>query len=174
MSNKNFKAVVYDRFAGTPLLVVFLGNKWWVVTPGEQVQPLDNYFGNEPIGFSFLCEAGGKVGALALAKMLGKALENPEDNVDEVMRYRVDCLKRLGVTLDVKDEPLLLELETITNDDRPACQSNYSVICHLHSSHFERLFDIDGFDTKHDAEEWTSYYFDLLKDLGVEFKIICE
>ena len=156
MSNNNYKAVVYDRFAGIPLLVVFLGNKWWVVTPGEQVQPLDNYFGNEPIG------------------MLGKALENPEDNVDEVMRYRVDCLKRLGVTLDVKDDPLLLELETVTNDDRPACQSNYSVICHLHSSHFERLFDIDGFDTKHDAEEWTSYYFDLLKDLGVEFKIICE
>ena len=172
MSNTNYKAVVYDRFAGVPLQVAFLGNKWWVVTPGEKVQPLDDYFNGEPISFCFLCEAGGKVGALALAKMLGKALENPEDNVDEVLRYRVDSLKSLGVTIDVKDEPLLLELEFVTNDDRPACQSNFSVICHLHSSHFERFFDIDGFETKHDAEVWTNYYFDLLKDLGIEFKII--
>ena len=172
MSNTNYKAVVYDRFAGVPLQVAFLGNKWWVVTPGEKVQPLDDYFNGEPISFCFLCEAGGKVGALALAKMLGKALENPEDNVDEVLRYRVDSLKRLGVTLDVKDEPLLLELEFVTNDDRPACQSNFSVICHLQSSHFERFFDIDGFETRHDAEVWTNYYFDLLKDLGIEFKII--
>ena len=172
MSNTNYKAVVYDRFAGVPLQVAFIGNKWWVVTPGEAVQPLDNYLGDEYIGFCYLCEAGGKVGVLTLAKMLGKALENPEDNVDEVLRYRVDSLKRLGVTLDVKDEPLLLELEFVTNDDRPTCQSNYSAICHLHSSHFERLFDIDGFETRHDAEVWTNYYFDLLKDLGIEFKII--
>ena len=172
MSNTNYKAVVYDRFAGVPLQVAFIGNKWWVVTPGEAVQPLDNYLGDEYIGFCYLCEAGGKVGVLTLAKMLGKALENPEDNVDEVLRYRVDSLKRLGVTLDVKDEPLLLELEFVTNDDRPACQSNFSVICHLHSSHFERFFDIDGFETRHDAEVWTNYYFDLLKDLGIEFKII--
>lgn len=172
MKNKDFQAVVYDNFAGCPIVVAFLGIRWWVVTPGEKVQPLDDYFNGEPISFCFLCEAGGKVGALALAKMLGKALENPEDNVDEVLRYRVDSLKRLGVTLDVKDEPLLLELEFVTNDDRPACQSNYSVICHLHSSHFERFFDIDGFETRHDAEVWTNYYFDLLKDLGIEFKII--
>ena len=174
MSNTNYKAVVYDRFAGVPLQVAFLGNKWWVVTPGEAVQPLDNYFGGEYIGFCYLCEAGGKVGALALAKMLGMALKNPEDNVDEVLRYRVDSLKRLDVALDIKDETLVLKVETVTSDDRNACQSNYSVICHLHSSHFERLFDIDGFETRRDAEIWTSYYFDLLKDLGIEFKIISE
>lgn len=174
MRNTNYKAVVYDRFAGVPLQVAFLGNKWWVVTPGEAVQPLDNFFGGEYIGFCYLCEAGGKVGALALAKMLGMALKNPEDNVDEVLRYRVDSLKRLDVALDIKDETLVLKVETVTSDDRNACQSNYSVICHLHSSHFERLFDIDGFETRRDAEIWTSYYFDLLKDLGIEFKIISE
>ena len=171
---KNNQIIVYEDFAGYPYQASFYGNQWWVTTPGEILQPLPKLFGKENIDICFACHQGGTVDAITLAKMLGKALENPEDNVDEVMRHRVDCLKRMGVTLDVKDEPLLLELETVTNDDRPACQSNYSVICHLHSSHFERLFDIDGFDTKHDAEEWTSYYFDLLKDLGVEFKIICE
>ena len=40
MKNKDFQAVVYDDFAGCPIVVAFLGNRWWVVTPGEKVQPL--------------------------------------------------------------------------------------------------------------------------------------
>lgn len=172
MSNTNYKAVVYDRFAGVPLQVAFIGNKWWVVTPGEAVQPLDNYLGDEYIGFCYLCEAGGKVGALALARMLGVALENPEDRVDEVLRQRVKSLERLGVTLDVKDEPLLLETDTISNEGSPVRHGKYSVICHLHGNYFERLFDVDAFDSKHDAEEWAGYYFDALEDLGLKFNII--
>lgn len=35
--NSPFKAVVYDNLAGCPLVVAFLGNRWWVVTPGEIV-----------------------------------------------------------------------------------------------------------------------------------------
>ena len=172
MSNTNYKAVVYDRFAGVPLQVAFLGNKWWVVTPGEKVQPLDDYFNGEPISFCFLCEAGGKVGALALAKMLGKALENPEAEVDEVLRQRVKSLERLGVTLDVKDEPLELEMEIIPNENRSGREGNYSAVCHMHGNYFERFFDIDAFESKHDALEWTSYYFDELENVGIELEII--
>ena len=167
-----YKAVVYDNFAGCPIVVAFLGNRWWVVTPGEKVQPLDNYLGDEYIGFCYLCEAGGKVGALALARMLGKALENPEAEVDEVLRQRVKSLERLGVTLDVKDEPLLLEMDTIANEGSPVRHGKYSVICHLHGNYFERLFDVDAFDSKHDAEEWVGYYFDALENAGIEFEII--
>ena len=126
----------------------------------------------EDISFSFLCEADGKVGTLALAKMLGKALDNPEDRVDEVLRQRVKSLERLGITLDVKDEPLLLEMETISNENCPARHGNYSVICHLHGNYFETVFDVDAFESKHDAEEWVSYYFDTLENVGIEFKII--
>lgn len=167
-----YKAVVYDNFAGCPIVVAFLGNRWWVVTPGEKVKPLDDYFDGEPISFCFLCEAGGKVGALALARMLGVALENPEDRVDEVLRQRVKSLERLGVTLGVRDEPLLLEMEAFSNDGRPARHGIYSVMCHLHGNCFERIFDVDGFDSKADAEEWAGFYFDTLESLGIEFKIV--
>lgn len=166
-----YKAVVYDNFAGCPIVVAFLGNRWWVVTPGEKVQPLE-YIDDEDISFCFLCEAGGKVGALALARMLGLALANPEDRVDEVLRQRVKSLERLGVTLDVRDEPLLLEMEVFSNDGKPARQGNYSVMCHLHGNYFERIFDVDAFESKHDAEEWVGYYFDALENLGIEFKIV--
>lgn len=172
MKNKDFQAVVYDNYAGCPLVVAFLGNRWWVVTPGEKVQPLEEYIDAEDIGYCYLCEAGGKVGVLAVAKMLGKALENPEDKVDEVLRQRVKSLERLGVTLNVKDESLLLEMEIISNENRYARQGKYSVLCHLHGNYFEKIFDVDAFESKHDALEWTDYYFEELEDLGIKFSII--
>ena len=164
--------VVYDDFAGIPLSITFLGNRWWMTTSGEKLQPMEDYCDGDDISFCFLCEAGGKVGALALAKMLGKAAENPEDKVDEVLHQRVDSLKRLDVTLDVKDEPLLLELDIISNESYKHRQGKYSALCHLHGNLCERIFDIDAFDTKHDAEEWVSYYFDALEKQGIEFKIV--
>jgi len=166
------QVIVFDDYAGCPLKISFIGNKWWVVTPGEKVQPLEEYIDAEDIGYCYLCEAGGKVGVLAVAKMLGKALENPEDKVDEVLRQRVKSLERLGVKLNVKDESLLLEMEIISNENRYARHGKYSVLCHLHGNYFEKIFDVDAFESKHDALEWTSYYFDALENIGIEFKII--
>ena len=166
------QAIVYNDFDGTPLKVTFLGNRWWVTTPGERLQPLEDYFDDEDINFNFLCGTGDKVGALALAKMLGKALENPEYKVDEVMRQRVEELKRMGVTLNVKDEPLEVELELLSNEGASCRQGKFSVWCHLTDDFCERFFDIDAFETKKDAEEWVGYYFDFLESLGIDFKII--
>ena len=164
--------IVFDDFSGFPLKVSFIGNRWWITTSGEKLQPLEDYMDADDIGFCYLCEANGKVGALAVAKMLGKALTNPEVEVDKVLRQRVISLKRLGVTFDVKDESLLLEMDTISNENCPARHGNYSVICHLHGNYFETVFDVDAFESKHDAEEWVSYYFDMLENIGIEFKII--
>lgn len=170
--NGVLKAVIYDVFLAVPYSVTFIGSQPWMTTPGESFQPLKEFSDSEGIGFCYLSEAGGKVGALALAKMLGVALENPEDKVDEVLRQRVESLKRLGVTLDVKDEPLTLELDIIANEDFSLRQGKFSAICHLHGNFFEKVFDIDAFDCKENAEEWVSYYFDTLEKLGIEFKIV--
>ena len=178
MKNKNqqkdgvLKAVIYDDFLAVPYSVTFIGGQWWVTTPNEKLQPLSDFTDSEDIDFSFLCEAGGTVGALALAKMLGLALENPEDKVDEVLLHRVESLKRLGVSLDVKDEPLTLELEIISNPEGGFRHGKYSAVCHLHGNFSEQLFDIDAFDCKENAEEWVGYYFDTLEKLGIEFKIV--
>ena len=167
-----FRAIVYDDFLAVPYSVTFIGGRWWVTTPGEKLQTLDEFTDSDDLGFNFLCEADGKVGALALAKMLGVALENPEDKVDDVLRHRVDSLKRLGVTLDVKDEPLVLELEIISNENFSLRHGKFSALCNLHGNFFEKVFDIDAFDSKSDAEEWAGYYFDMLESLGIEFRIV--
>lgn len=169
---KHLSAIVYDDFCGMPMKVTHLNNAWWITTPGMTLQTLEDYFEGEDGGVVYLCEDGGTVGARALAMMVGKALEKPEDAVDEVMRQRVDSLKRLGATLDVKDEKLTFELRVFSNEGITAREGNFSVWCHLADNFFEKFFDIDAFETKKDAEEWVGYYFDLLESLGMEFTII--
>lgn len=168
----DFQCIVYNDFSGAPLKVTNLDGRWWVTTPGERLQPLENYFEGEDIDFIYLTEAGGKVGALALAKMLGKALEEPEDEVEQVLRNRVRDLKRMGVELNVKDEPLVLELEVVSNEGKSRRQGNYTVTCHLADDICEWVFNIDAFDSKKDAEEWARYLFDYMEELGVEFTVI--
>lgn len=170
--NKSIQAIVFDNFTGNPLKTTFLNDRWWVTTAGEELQPLEAYFRNENIRFVYLAEADGKVGALALAKMLGWALEEPEDAIDKVLRRRVESLKRLGVTLDVKDEPLQLEVEVFNNDDKPARQGSYSAWCYATGTCFELLFDIDGFSNQKTAEEWMAFYLDFLKNTGIDYTLI--
>ena len=170
---KNFQCVLYDDFAGFPLKVTFLNDRWWVTSPSAKLQPLEDYFeGADDINFNYLCEAGGKVGALALTKMLGLALTNPETDVVEVLHSRVSELRHLGVELDLMDELLVLELVVISNEGNPARQGKYSAICNLADNICEQIFDIDAFDSKEDAEKWTGYLFDYLEKLNINFTFI--
>lgn len=170
----HYQAIVYDDYTGTPLKVTFLGGQWWVTTAGEALQPLNDYFGDDDddgVNFRFLCEANGKVGALALAKMLGVALKNPEDYVDKTLRQRVASLKRLGVKLNMQDETLKLEMEVFENPTGFYLQGKYSAVCYQRNNCFDTFFDIDDFDNKSDALQWVGYYFEMLEDLGIAYII---
>lgn len=164
------QAVVYDDYAGFPYRVSFLGNRWWVTTPGEPLQPLSDLL-DDDISFNFLCGADGKVGALALAMMLGKALTEPEDEVMRVMHKRVKSLKRLGVRMDLHDEQLTLELRVFKHSKDSLRRGKYSVWCHERDCFYNMLFDIDGFDSREQAKEWPDYYFEFLGELGIDFKL---
>lgn len=173
MKKSDYQSVIYDDFCGIPLQVTFLNNNWWVTTPGMTLQLLKDYSQDMPdINFNFLCEAGGTVGALALARILGKALEEPEDALDKVMGLRVKMLRRLGVEFNVNDEILQLELCVFAHDERSKRQGRYSVWCHTADNFCDMLFDIDGFDSKQIAEEWAGLYLETLENLGIEFNVV--
>ena len=171
IASQSKSIVVYDSFSGIPLRVTFLGNRWWVTSPREKLQPLEKYFDCEDISFCYLCEAGGTVGALALARMLGHALENPEDDVSDVMHWRVAELNRLGVSFDLCDEPLLLELDVLPNGQNSRREGKFSVMCYAKGACNECLFNIDGFDSKKDAEGRAMFYFDFLDYVGIRYTI---
>ena len=166
------QCIVYDNYSGSPLLVTFLGKRWWVTSTGHKLQPLEKYFGDDDVSFVTLCEAGGTVGALALAGMLGYALTNPESDVSDVMHWRVAELNRLGVTLDLQDEPLLIELDVFPNGQKSRREGKFSVVCNARGACDETLFDIDGFDSKEDAKGRARFYLEFLEHMGVRFTII--
>jgi hypothetical protein len=104
--------------------------------------------------------------------MLGRALEQPETDIDEALRKRIKNLKRLGVTLDVEDEVLNLEVRVFANDANSRRQGRYSVWCYSMDGCDERLFDIDCFDKREDAEAWVNVYFDTLTSLGIRYTLV--
>lgn len=169
--SKEFSAVVYENFSGFPLLVTFLGDKWWITTPGMKLQPLEEWFEGEDASFRFLCEAGGTAGALALAQMLGQALEFPEDEVQTTLHCRVDALHRLGVKFDTDDEHLPLELHVFKLPEKCSRSGKYAAWCRLLTDADELLFDIDGFDTAEEAKDYCELYFEVLKILGISFTV---
>ena len=164
--------IVYCDFSGIVLRITNFNGKWWVTSPGERLQPLEEYFEGADVSFRYLCEGGGTVGALALARLLGHALENPEYDVKVTLQQRVDALKRLGVSLVVKDEPLTVELEVFDNAGKSHRQGKYSAWCSVVGDSCTMLFDIDGFSTKQDAELWAFTYFEFLQDLGVDLIVV--
>ena len=163
----NYQAVVYDNFAGIPLRATFLGGRWWVTTPGEKLVPLNKYFETNDIDFEFLSEAGGTVGARALAKMLGKGLECPSYSFEEDLHYKMRSLQRLGVTTDVTDEPLLLELDVFECPDE-----SWRACCNIVDNYCDTLFDANRFSSKAVAEQWVYCYFDFIESLGMDITIV--
>ena len=98
-------------------------------------------------------------------------MEEPEIDVCKAMRQRVENLKRLGVYIDVNDEHLTLELRVFKNPEKSCRKGEFSVWCHATDCFYDVLFDIDGFSSEGDAEEWVGYYFDFLRDLGIDFTV---
>ena len=169
--SRESQAIVYDNFSGFPLKVTFLDGRWWVTTTGATLQPLEDYYGDDDVMFTYLCEAGGRVDALALACMLGKTMENPEDNVSKCLARRLKELKRVGVELDiVEGDPLSLELRVFSNKGTRR-GGNYSAWCYATGECYEKLFDIDEFDSQADAESWADCYFEFLREIGIDFNV---
>ena len=164
------QAVVYDDFSGILWSVTFLSGQWWITTPGVKLQPLEEWFEDEDISFRFLCEAGGRVGALALAQLLGQALQYPEDDVQTTLYNRVAALRRLGVNLDL-EEHLPLQLNVFALPERCSRNGKYAAWCRLFTDTNEMLFEIDGFNTKKEAEDYCALYFEVLQELGISFTV---
>jgi hypothetical protein len=164
--NSNNQIIAYESFSGNVYQLSFFGDEWWVTTPDEKLQHATGLFGMADIEFLFVCNAGGKVDAITLAKILGKALENSFSPIDSALALRVAQLKRLGITEGWQGEQLDFEWELFSNDKGSKRQGKYSIRCQRVGSSLS-LFDIDAFDVKADAEHWVKTYFKFLRSQGI-------
>ena len=168
---KNNQIIVYDNYAGRPLQVSFFGDHWWVTSPDETLQPLEDYFhGSEYLHFRFLCNQWGTVDAISLAKMLGKALENPFDTIDVELPSRVKELLRLDAGEGWENETVDFEWELLNNKKYLRREGKYSIRCWLVDTQ-DTMFDIDAFDEEEEAEEWATTYFEFLRSLKIKVNV---
>lgn len=165
-------AIVYDDFAGLPLKISNIDGRWWVTTPNNQLQPLEEQYGGMDATYFYLCAPGEVVGALARAKLLGRSIENPCFPVEDTLRHRIAELKRWGIMLNPKDEALTLELDAFANPSGGRRHGKYSVTCRAVGNCYEPLFDCDTFDSKVEAEEYAQIYFDFLDELEINYSFI--
>ena len=165
-------AIVYDDFAGEPTRVTNIDGRWWVTTPNNLLQPLEEQYGGMNATYFYLCAPGEVVGALSLAKLLGKSIENPCFPVEDTLHHRIAELKRWGIMLNPKDEALTLELKVFANEPNVRRHGKYSVTCHAVGNCYEPLFDCDAFDNKEEAEEYAQLYFDFLDEIGIDYSFI--
>lgn len=165
------QVIIYDDYSALPMRLTFIGGEWWITTAGVPLQTVDEYFDDDRSDMVFLCKDGENPGAFAIAKMLGKALENAECAIDNVMEHRMKCLERMGVQLDVTDEVLQLEQEIITHKPDSHRSGKFSLWIHAGDSFDKWLLDCEGFDSKTDAELYAATFLTFLESIGVVFSL---
>lgn len=165
------QVIIYDDYSALPMRLTFFGDKWWITTAGVPLQTVDEYFDDDRSDMVFLCKANEKPGALAITKMLAKAVENAECAIDNVMEHRMKCLERLGVQPDVKDEKLELVEEIITHRPDSHRSGKYSLWIHAGDSFDKWLLDCEGFDSKTDAQLHAAIFLTFLESIGISYSL---
>lgn len=165
------QVIIYSKYSAMPMRLTFLGGEWWITTPSVPLQKVDEYFDPDEAECVFLCKVGEKPGALAITKMLAKAVENAECAIDNVMEHRMKRLERLGVQLDVKDEKLELVEEIITHRPDSHRSGKYSLWIHAGDSFDKWLLDCEGFDSKTDAQLHAAIFLTFLESIGISYSL---
>lgn len=156
--------IVYTGYAGLPLQLTFLGGEWWVTTPGELLQPARKL---DLDGFICLTTSSGSVDALGLAKMLGKTVENPVDELVGEMHRNMKSLHRMDCFEAWAGQTLSFEW-SIEQKEKPGSgfKEEYCLTCR-ETYYNEEMFSIDGFADKKTATYYAEAYFDMLREEGV-------
>ena len=110
--------------------------------------------------------------ALECYGVVGMVSADPAEGIAKLLPERVASLKRLGVTLNVKDEPLKLKLDIFRNEEGSGRGGFYSMICYLADNYCEQLFDVDYFDSRVEAKLWCKSFFNYLESIGIDFSLV--
>lgn len=170
MKNNEFKTViVYGTKSGFPMTAMFLGNEWWLMSKDQQLRPLTDGDGSFE-DYNLLCDVGDCILMKDLARMMGRALENPEDKINDVLRWRLRELLAQGVTLISKPQTLNLVLRLFSNEGTKR-QGEYSIWCEEGDRSFETLFDLDCFEDMEKAVHWAQVYVEFFRRHGVTVNV---
>ena len=159
------KAYFFDSLCGSVYRCMFAGldenghAQWVNITPGEEARTLDDMVIDEDLGetrFKLLSLEGELAQPEIIAKVLGRVMECPIDELSKDFVCSIRQMKQLGVKWD--KEPLTLEIRVFENSIKSDRQGKYSFWVQDNKGIFTILADIDGFSELDVLFEWIRTY----------------
>ena len=172
------KAFFYDTLCGMVYRCMFAGldeyghAQWVSITPGEESKTLDDVVVDEDLGdtrFILIELEGETTPPEIIAKVLGKVMECPIDELGADLAFAIRRMKQIGVRWD--KEPLELEFRVFENKGLSRRKGRYSFWVEDKKDICSILTDIDEFDDLHELFLWIRTYLIAL-ELTAEIPII--
>ena len=172
------KAFFYDTLCGMVYRCMFagideLGHAQWVsITPGEESKTLNDVVVDEDLGdtrFILIGLEGEMAPPEIIAKMLGKVMECPIDELGTDLAFAIRHMKKMGVKWD--KEPMELMFRVFENKDLGQRKGKYSFWLENKKDICSILTDIDGFDDLNELFLWIRTFL-LTMEMTAEIPII--
>ena len=172
------KAFFYDTLCGMVYRCMFAGldeyghAQWVSITPGEESKTLDDVVVDEDLGdtrFILIGLESEMTPPEIIAKVLGKVMECPIDELEADLAFAIRRMKQIGVRWD--KEPLELEFRVFENKGLSRRKGRYSFWVEDKKDICSILTDIDEFDDLHELFLWIRTYLIAL-ELTAEIPII--
>ena len=172
------KAFFYDTLCGMVYRCMFAGldeyghAQWVSITPGEESKTLDDVVVDEDLGdtrFILIGLESEMTPPEIIAKVLGKVMECPIDELGADLAFAIRRMKQIGVRWD--KEPLELEFRVFENKGLSRRKGRYSFWVEDKKDICSILTDIDEFDDLHELFLWIRTYLFAL-ELTAEIPII--
>lgn len=155
------KAFFYDTLCGMIYRCMYAGldeyghAKWVSITPGEESKTLDDVVVDEDLGdtrFIMISLENETTQPEIIAKVLGKVMVCPIEELGTDLAFAIRHMKRIGVKWD--KEPLELEFRVFKNKGLSRRKGKYSFWIEDKKDICSFLTDIDGFDDLHELFHW--------------------
>ena len=172
------RAFMYDSLSGMAYRCEFAGldenghAQWLNITPGDEPKTMDEYVEDEELGdtrFILIGLDGETAHPEIIARVLGKVMKCPFDELGADLAFAVRHMKRIGVKWD--KEPLELEFRVFENKGESRLKCKYSFWVEDKKDICSILTEIDNFDDLHELFLWIRTFLFAL-ELTAEIPVI--
>ena len=172
------KAFFYDTLCGMVYRCMFAGldeyghAQWVSITPGEESKTLDDVVADEDLGdtrFLLISLEDETASPEIIARVLGKVMEFPIDELGVDLTFAIRQMKQIGVKWD--KEPLELEFRVFENKGESRRKGKYSFWVEDKKDICSILTEIDNFDDLHELFLWIRTFLFAL-ELTAEIPVI--
>lgn len=159
------KIIVYSKEEGFPCVITFLGNKWWLTSRNDILEPILEDKPHVVSDYRYLCEADETIQMKDLASMMGCVMEGAEIDVKGTLEVRMKELNNLGVKILTSPQCMNLHMRLLSTKGTKR-SGEFSLFCYNDDTECG-VFDMDGFCDAQDAIHCAQIFIEFFQNHGV-------